>query len=1153
MGVPGLWDIIRHTGKSEALAQLALEGFRRDQTVNPIKGLPPDTPHPRALRIGIDASIWFFHAAYGREGENPELRTLFFRLARLANYTFCPLFVFDGPQRPRTKRGKTINTRMNSLAPGMKNMIAAFGFEWRTAPGEAEAELAYLNNIGVIDAILSDDVDNFLFGARVVIRNPSGTLTGNRGYPALNRVGKDDGVHVMVYRMSDIEKDPACKLTRGGMILIALLSGGDYDEGAKRCGPKTALALAQRGLGDELLDAFETLSRERFIDYIPAWKDAVVEALRSGCANLEADEADVEDLEEESQETTITASQASNIPGSQSSTTGGGKGKGKLSSKGKKKPPAKRQPVLAAALAASDFPDLSVLEDYCAPWTSERAFSAGAVVPCPSTNSLDDDRAPSASQGSVITSSQTSTKSTSRSKRKQGALTINSVGSGGLTSDVRIGWTGELALGALGRICEQYFEWGVREIIQHRFRTVLWPAVVLRVLRRSIMEQERTHGPPRSRDTTPRPSTPTRDTSKRIVPGTPRRLVNRFFGGDSDSESDRELPTALVKSRGGDATPRAKRRISVEGEELDTYQLLQAVRGERQHVSTDELPEFRVEVSPEHLARLAVRQLLGTRDPALLAGTLFDLEAATGKEVDDDQEEGDDEEVPARRMKIVDPSTPIRVWVPAELLRMVHPDLVRTWETRGTKTKSRMKPGASTSRQRSKEDVGTGKKAASTSKAKLKEKPKEKATLKEKTALKEKPRNIPTTLSGDEIEEPDLPVASSTRLPMVSPKRRAETIRMRSASPGVSLPPPAAVKSRPPPSKAPRPTSTLNTIPERSSSPTILPERSSSPVINHPPPLPRPSKTTSAPTHLTTAVSKVSTLRIPGVEYVPTPRRREKIGFNVASDSSELEDLSFGALLGRPKKHSAPEPDSESEKDQSGPTKSSRRNRAHTSPRNSSGSEVEIVEPEPNQGKARKRSVINSARRPTTRSQSSSGGSEVEVLDCSYLPSRPAKNKSPSADDATDLMEVAPRQVRRTSREHTLPRASSASEGENPRSHVPLRKLPVKRPARPVSESARSNGKTKDSNKSKETRRPTLADVSEGIIEISSDDGGVLLAKATTLVSKTVVRSTGSADRVTRPAAMTRLGKTATLMTGSRSSSPPVNAPDTSIIDLISD
>lgn len=70
---------------------------------------------------------------------------------------------------------------------GVKVMIKAFGFEWRQvrivrselgnlahsenqAPGEAEAELAYLNRINVIDGILSDDVDNFLFGAKTVIR-----------------------------------------------------------------------------------------------------------------------------------------------------------------------------------------------------------------------------------------------------------------------------------------------------------------------------------------------------------------------------------------------------------------------------------------------------------------------------------------------------------------------------------------------------------------------------------------------------------------------------------------------------------------------------------------------------------------------------------------------------------------------------------------------------------------------------------------------------------------------------------------------------------------------------------------------------------------------------------------------------------------------
>ena len=38
------------------------------------------------------------------------------------------------------------------------------------APGEAEAELAFLNRTGVIDAVLSDDVDTFVFGGTMVIR-----------------------------------------------------------------------------------------------------------------------------------------------------------------------------------------------------------------------------------------------------------------------------------------------------------------------------------------------------------------------------------------------------------------------------------------------------------------------------------------------------------------------------------------------------------------------------------------------------------------------------------------------------------------------------------------------------------------------------------------------------------------------------------------------------------------------------------------------------------------------------------------------------------------------------------------------------------------------------------------------------------------------
>jgi holliday junction resolvase YEN1 len=38
------------------------------------------------------------------------------------------------------------------------------------APGEAEAELAALNTWEVIDAIVSEDVDTLVFGAKCVIQ-----------------------------------------------------------------------------------------------------------------------------------------------------------------------------------------------------------------------------------------------------------------------------------------------------------------------------------------------------------------------------------------------------------------------------------------------------------------------------------------------------------------------------------------------------------------------------------------------------------------------------------------------------------------------------------------------------------------------------------------------------------------------------------------------------------------------------------------------------------------------------------------------------------------------------------------------------------------------------------------------------------------------
>lgn len=173
-------EVIQDAGHSRALTHLTVvDGFERNDSGR------------RASRIGIDASLWYYHADNSTDaGCNPELRMLFFRLCRLIKLPVIPLFVFDGRMRPRVKRGnKTGKSGSHRLTNDFIEMLDCFGIEWRKvstlvgfshpanscqrwrqATGEAEAELAFLNRIGVIDAIVTDDVDTFLFGGKVVIR-----------------------------------------------------------------------------------------------------------------------------------------------------------------------------------------------------------------------------------------------------------------------------------------------------------------------------------------------------------------------------------------------------------------------------------------------------------------------------------------------------------------------------------------------------------------------------------------------------------------------------------------------------------------------------------------------------------------------------------------------------------------------------------------------------------------------------------------------------------------------------------------------------------------------------------------------------------------------------------------------------------------------
>ncbi|KAK7002089.1 PIN domain-like protein, partial [Favolaschia claudopus] len=150
------------------------------------------------------------------------------------------VFVFDGPERRTIKRGTRVNLKGHPLTAMFCELIRCFGFHVHFAPGEADAELGRLSAENIIDMVQTTDSDVFLFGAKCVMYTPK---------------KKTDGDNIAVYTLENLFITPSVGLTRGGLLLFALLAGGDYDPGCPGCGAKTAHAIDRGSLGDALLHA----------------------------------------------------------------------------------------------------------------------------------------------------------------------------------------------------------------------------------------------------------------------------------------------------------------------------------------------------------------------------------------------------------------------------------------------------------------------------------------------------------------------------------------------------------------------------------------------------------------------------------------------------------------------------------------------------------------------------------------------------------------------------------------------------------------------------------------------------------------------------------------------------------------------------------
>ncbi|KAG6892814.1 hypothetical protein C0992_012395, partial [Termitomyces sp. T32_za158] len=116
-------------------------------------------------------------------------------------------------------------------------MLRLFGIPYITAPMEAEAQCAELVSLGLVDGVITDDSDIFLFGAQRVFKNMF-----------------NQSKTVECFLLSDLSRDLG--LERDTLIRLAYLLGSDYTEGLPGVGPVVAMELLKEFPGQDGLSKF---------------------------------------------------------------------------------------------------------------------------------------------------------------------------------------------------------------------------------------------------------------------------------------------------------------------------------------------------------------------------------------------------------------------------------------------------------------------------------------------------------------------------------------------------------------------------------------------------------------------------------------------------------------------------------------------------------------------------------------------------------------------------------------------------------------------------------------------------------------------------------------------------------------------------------
>lgn len=117
-------------------------------------------------------------------------------------------------------------TITDEMKEDILQLLSIFGIPWVEAPAEAEAQCATLEELLLVDGVVTEDSDAFVFGAKNVYKNLF-----------------DDKKYVEVYRSQEAEK--VLGVCRNEYIALAMMLGGDYTSGIKGVGIVNGMEVIQ--------------------------------------------------------------------------------------------------------------------------------------------------------------------------------------------------------------------------------------------------------------------------------------------------------------------------------------------------------------------------------------------------------------------------------------------------------------------------------------------------------------------------------------------------------------------------------------------------------------------------------------------------------------------------------------------------------------------------------------------------------------------------------------------------------------------------------------------------------------------------------------------------------------------------------------------